>query len=409
MNEREFGGAVRRYLDGFGAYDGRPVLSALAEPIPGRWGRSLLASAGMVLTVALVVGVLLLPRWAAEIRGASAPGTRPPAAAGPPSAAGPPAQPPSLLVSDPVSQGLTRMDWSGRKLGSIAPSVTGILSLPAPDGALILVYGTGGDLSFVSGTSGETVGRASLPGNSLGVMPIWADDSRHVCDTRQTPSGTVVAVLAIDSAAGRIEQRTIPVQGLPVGQPPIVDACSTRTNRIVLSVFTATRPTMIAGTVRVLRLTDGMPLFHWDYPAPAPFANIRVSPDALYLAGSPPGGTRPARTTVVDLSTGDEIAHVEGVGEQFSADDRYLAVSSFTSEVSVGGGTGSLVEWSTGRTVWRGEGQLAILAYQPDGQAVAVQLYSLDAEPPNHDRFLIVRPDGGAITIKQNGVLTPTR
>jgi hypothetical protein len=405
MNEREFGDAVRRHLDGFGAYDARPVLSTLAESSRRPWGRSLLASAGVVVAVAAVVGILLMPRWVAGLRGASEPAMRPPATAGP--TATPQVTQSSLLVSDPVSQGLARMDWSGRMLGSVRPSATGVLSLPSPDGAVILVYGSGGDLSFVSGTSGETIGRVSLAGTSLGVMPIWADDSRHVCDTRQTPSGPAIAVIAIDPTAARVEQRTIPVQGLPPG-PPLVDACSMRTDRLVLSVFTAAGPTTVAGAIQVLRLTDGMAVFHRDYPAPAPFANVRVSPDALYLAGSTPGGTRPARTTVIDLTSGEEIAQLDGVGEQFSADDRYLAISSFTSEVAASGGTSSLVEWRTGRTVWRGEGQLAILGYEPDGQAIAVQLYSLDAQPPNHDRFLIVRPDGGAITIKQNGAIIRT-
>jgi hypothetical protein len=37
-----------------------------------------------------------------------------------------------------------------------------------------------------------------------------------------------------------------------------------------------------------------------------------------------------------------------------------------------------------------------------------VQLSSPDARPPDHDTYLIVRPDGSSVTIKQNGSLTPT-
>src|SRR6266699_5579512 len=112
MNERDFGDAVRRYLDGFGPYDARSVQPALAEPPPRRgWPRSLLASAGACLAVAAVVGILVGPRWAAALRSTTTPAAHPTAAAGTAPATPAASAPPALLVQD---HGWTRLDWSGR-------------------------------------------------------------------------------------------------------------------------------------------------------------------------------------------------------------------------------------------------------------------------------------------------------
>jgi hypothetical protein len=410
MNERDFGTALRRYLDGFGPYDAGPVLGALAEPPRRRrWGRSLLASAAACLAVAAVVGIMLAPRWMAALRGPATPGIRPPATA-PASAARPtatPAAPAALLVEDLPNRGWARLDWTGRKLGSFQPAAHGILTEPSPDGSLLLVYAQGGGLSFLSGTTGQAVGVMTLTGSSIGTMPVWADDSRHVCGVRATSAGQVLAVVDVDPATGRVQQRTVPLPGPPMAGTPAVDACSPRLDRAVLSAFTG-GPTPPAGSITVIRPSDGGQVLRLDYPAPAPFVNVRVSEDTRYLVGSPAGGATRPRSTVVDLTTGQQVAQLDGVGMQFSSDDRFLAVSSFTSEVAVTGGTGSLVEWRTGRMAWQGQGQLAVLGFDPGGQAIAVQLSSRDARPPDHDRYLIVRPDGGAVTIKQNGSLTPT-
>ncbi len=411
MNERDFGTALRRYLDGFGPYDAGPVLGALAEPPRRRrWGRSLLASAAACLAVAAVVGIMLAPRWMAALRGPATPGIRPPATA-PASAARPtatPAAPAALLVEDLPNSGWARLDWTGRKLGSFQPGAHGILTEPSPDGSLLLVVAQGGGLSFLSGVTGQTVGTVTLTGSSVGIMPVWADDGRHVCAVRATSAGQVLAVVDVDPATGRVRQRTVPIPGPPGARPPSVDACSTRADRAVLSSFVASGPTSQSGSVVVIRPSDGGQVLRLDYPAPAPFVNVRVSEDTRYLVGSPAGGATRPRSTVVDLTTGQQVAQLDGVGMQFSSDDRFLAVSSFTSEVAVSGGTGSLVEWRTGRTAWQGQGQLAVLGYDPGGPSIAVQLSSQDARPPDHDRYLIVRPDGGAVTIKQNGSLTPT-
>src|SRR5262249_22466896 len=120
----------------------------------------------------------------------------------------------------------------------------------------------------------------------------------------------------------------------------------------------------------------------------------------LYLVGSLPDGTT---STVFDLVSGREVAHLEGVAEAFTADDRYLAVSSFVSEPGKPGGTGALVEWRTGLAVWQRREQLAILGVEPDADAIAVQLYGTDQQPPEHDVWLIVRADGSTIPLRQNG------
>jgi hypothetical protein len=59
--------------------------------------------------------------------------------------------------------------------------------------------------------------------------------------------------------------------------------------------------------------------------------------------------------------------------------------------------------WRAGRTLWQGPGQLAIFAVQPDGDAIAVQLY-MDAAGKFQDQWLIVRPDGSAISFKSQAM-----
>lgn len=185
-----------------------------------------------------------------------------------------------------------------------------------------------------------------------------------------------------------------------------------RTDRAVLSSFVLSADGSLspAGGFAVIRLSDGRQLLRRDYREPAPFFNVTVSADARYLVGSPQADTSQARSRVLDLTTGREVAQVDGYGLGFSSDDRFLAVSSrrLPATTVPGGTTGRLVDWRTGRTVWQGQGELDVLGYDLASPAIAVQLASSDAPPPDHDRYLIVRPDGISVTIKQDGNITPT-
>jgi hypothetical protein len=393
MHERDLGAELGRLLDGFGPYDGRHT-AAVFERLPARGlsSRAALALIGAGVVAAVVVTALLAPRWLSAGRGASpaaAPTAR--ASASPTATTAPPAL--VLVMPSPVSISV-RVDWSGHRLGPVDPPPGTVLDGPSPDGRLGLATSTTGkSYALFDTTDGHVV--ATLPLDMTGVM--WSDDSRHLCGLA-SPGGQLV-VVTVDPTRGVTGRRSFPVHVAGTGTT-FIRACSAESDRAVLTDFWVVGRAQAAGDVEVLRLSTGATLLHQAFPAPAPFVNVEASPDGLFLAGWPLDGSQ---STVVDLQTGRQVAHVTGVAMAFTADDRYLAVSSFVSEQGRPGGTGRLVDWRTGRTVWQDRGQLAIFAVEPDGDAIAVQLYGSDQEPPNHDVWLIVRPDGTTITLRRNG------
>ena len=399
MHERELRAELGRYLGGFGPYDRRHTAPLFGQLPPRRQPtRTALALVGAGLAAAAVVAALLVPGWLRAARDTVPASTPPARASASPSAA--PAPPPAALVVPVPGQagtGLVRVDWSGHRLGVVSPPPDNILFGASPDGRLGLSVPTRGD--------GERTVFDAVDGHVVGTIPAtvtnlrWADDSRHLCGLQSAQGGPRLVVATIGRTRGDIGLRSLPIHVTGSGTT-FVSACSAVSDRAVLTNFWPVGRNQDAGDVEVLQLSTGATLLHHAFPAPAPFTNVYASPDGLFLVGSPLDATQ---STVVDLLTGQEVAHMNGVALAFSADDRYLAVSSFVSETGRPGGTGRLVEWRTGRTVWQDRGQLAILGVEPNGDAIAVQLYGSDQQPPNHDVWLIVHPDGPAITIRRNG------
>jgi hypothetical protein len=404
MHERELEAELGRFLDGFGPYDRRHTAALFGQlPARGASTPAMLALAGAGLVAAIVVTAVLVPRLLA------APRTIGPAAAPAPhgSASPPPTAPPrpaalvlGVPAAGPAVNRVTpvtwvRVDWSGHRLGAVSPPPGLSLDNPSPDGSLAVTAASGGGMTLLDAAGGHVVGTVA-PGIT-GV--IWADDSRHLCGLASASGGQQLVVVTVDPSRGETGRRSFPTH-VTGSDTTFVSACSAESDRAVLTNFWVVGRTQAAGDVEVLRLSTGATLLHRAFPAPAPFINVFVSRDGLFMVGSLLDDPHSA---VVDLLSGQVVAHLNGVAEAFTADDRYVAVSSFVTESSRPGGTGSLVEWRTGRTVWQDHGQVAILGVEPDGNAIAVQLYGSDQEPPDHDRWLIVRPDGSAIVIRQNG------
>jgi hypothetical protein len=361
--------------------------------------RSLLVVAAAGLIAAAVVATLVVPGL---LRAQPTASPRRPAPASTSSAA----SRPSMLVVP--GAGWVRMDWSGNRLDSFRLPATpnGYLQATAsPDGTMVVAQAFRGGMVLVDARDGHVVAtppRLGQPGVNIAQPAIlWSDDSRHLCALSGTASNLELMVAEADPLKGEGALRIVPVPGVPAAGVTFLNACSSRTDRAVISESQVVGNTKTAVVV-VVRLSDGRVILHHDYPSPAPFVNVNASADGRFLVGF--GDDQPVtKSVVVDLATGDVVAHIDGVGMAFSADDRYLAVSSFSSEASRAGGTGSLIDWRAGRTLWQGPGQLAIFAVQPDGEAIAVQLYTSDAGGL-HDQWLIVRPDGSAISFKNQAM-----
>jgi hypothetical protein len=271
-------------------------------------------------------------------------------------------------------------------------------------GSMVVAQSRLGGMVLVDAGDGHVLGtppRLGQPSGGIGPALVWSDDSRHVCALSGTASHLELMVAEVDPRNGEGAVRGIHVPWVPAAGATLLDACSVRADRAVISESQGIGSTQTAVVV-VIRLSDGRVLLHHGYPAPAPFVNVNASADGRFLVGF--GAEEPAtKSVVVDLATGDVVAHINGVGMAFSADDRYLAVSSLSSQARSSGGNGSLLDWRARHTVWQGPGQLAILAVQPDGEAIAVQLYTSDARGL-HDQWLIVRPDGSAISFKNQAM-----
>lgn len=403
MTAREFNRRLRDYLEGFGAPDGDGALRAVGQR---RYGSAVprATAAIAVLTAVAMVVALTGPRWLPAVLRHTDQGPRT-AYGPPPSPSVEPTSSPSQLVI-PLRTDAGRnavFDWRGRRIGTFTGSPTGSEAF-SPDGSMALATTTDHQTAMFD-ASGRSLGaiQASDPFQGR-----WGTDSRHFCVPGQGPDGLFhLVVYAVDPRAGVTGQRTIAIHDV-AGAAARLAVCSPATMRAVFSSAVPTDRTSASGSfesdITVIDLGTGATILHEHYPPPAPFANLVVSADGLYAAGYAPGGTDPARTTsvVIDLTSGKQVATVQGVVEAFTGDDRYVAVSSFTSELARTGGTSTLVEWRSGRIVWQGAGQMAILGVEP-GHAgrVAVQLYSATQEPPDHDTWVIVSGDGRAVTIKQ--------
>jgi hypothetical protein len=391
VNGREFRARLGAALDGYGPYDRRhtaPLFSALPRR---RRGFSAPAALAAILVVAAAVVVALLPDINQAIR---SPIQQPVSPASTPAPA-PTPEPPALLLG---GSGWVRLDWSGHLLSTLPmPRATYYNLKASPDGSMLLGLAVGGTMVLIDGRDGQTVSTGPRLGDSLNV--VWADDSRHLCAMNSSVSGTELLVADASPVTGLGSPRMIPVPGLAAGSATAVGACSFRTGHAVIT-GSQLKSGQVSVQVVVIQLSGGTVLLHRDYPAPAPFVNSFISSDGRFLVGS--GSSQPVTSSVVvDLSTGDVVASLDGVGLAFSGNDRYLAVSSFTSEAAKPGGTGSLLDWRSGRTVWQGgPGQLAILAVEPGGSAIAVQLYTFDPQSRVQDQWLIVQPDRPAIPIK---------
>jgi hypothetical protein len=401
MNEHEFSAQLRRLLDGFGAYDRRHTAEVFSE-LPRRRARarSLLVVVVSGLIGAAVVATLLLPGLLRVAQTASPQRPIPAHTTTPAPWATP--QPSTLVV--PGSGWVSRLDWSGHRLDSfrLPAGPTAYLQVKgSPDGTMVLEEVVRGGMVLVDARDGHVVGTPAHLGQP-GLNIIWSDDSRHLCAMSGAASNLELVVAPVDRLKGEGALRSIRVPGMPDAGAAVVDACSFNADRAVISEFQGVGSTQ-AGVVVVIRLSDGQVLLHHDYPAPAPFVNVTASADGRFLVGS--GSEQPVtKSVVVDLTTGDVVAHIDGVGMAFSADDRYLAVTSLSSEAGISGGTGSLLDWRAGHTVWQGPGQLTVMGVQPDGEAIAVQLYMVDSVGKMQDQWLIVRPAGSAISFKDQAV-----
>ena len=242
---------------------------------------------------------------------------------------------------------LQASDWTGRVRGTVrrAPG-DGVFPLYAsPDGSSVVVGQT------VYQTNGHKV-PAWQSGQGL---PVWADDSLHMCGlaASATPLGSGPGPQVIQTLAIGHEPTIVGPVGSPgaLTEPEIV-ACSWRTNRLLL-----VQHAQPMGIERywLLGLPSGTPLFDQALSGTGAtqYSQLVPSADARYVAVTV-AQTKPTGPSVVsgairDAATGTVLARLADgvVVRRFSADGQaVLAVDARSSHPSI-------INWHTGKVLWR--------------------------------------------------------
>jgi hypothetical protein len=235
----------------------------------------------------------------------------------------------------------------------------------------------------VLGPNGAVVGRIDP---NAGLLPVWADDSRHFCQMT-TPSyhsfsgGTLAGPAVLTWGAVGSAPRTVATVGeFGANADTTIEACSARSGFVVLAERTASALTQAAKTgldpvtkLVVVSLSDGAVLYQREYAVtsdPLGGTLVTASSDGRYVAEvyTVVRQGPAARVQVRALPQGNVVAmmglnNVQG----FSGDDRIAFV---------GGGdkadTAQLVDWRTGQVLLTELGGPVLIARQPDGSAFMV-------------------------------------
>jgi hypothetical protein len=390
------------------------LLAAQRPPAPEprrQPGIRLMTATSVALGLLLVAGLLWTsPGFRGRLQGTVSRGSAPAAQPGPRVTQSPP---PSAAGADRFAyQGIaTRRiasgpvhwaDWNGAARppewapnGSVGVAVS-------PDGRYVKVPGPSPGAENIVDRSGAVVARSAT------AFDLWADDSRHLCSLDYSADGWPSAIRIGDVVPGRdVTTSIVAFSGLPARSGGFLAGCSPTSDRAVLLPIITTKAGAIGGaSVHVIQLSTGRVVLSLALPAGA--MHPVVSPDQRYVATSSLSGAVGAvgakpTTDVLDLGTGAVVAHLDGTPAGFSGDDQLIAL-----DAGSNAGPASLVEWRTGRTVWRSDPAATVtgpmdMRSLPGGRAVALTVTHPDTTPD----VVLVRSDGTATVIARSAeVLT---
>jgi hypothetical protein len=283
---------------------------------------------------------------------------------------------------------MVAIDWSGNLVGTIYQASG---TQQAPDGSLFFTS----DRGLVDGNGVQISTPSGFRSN-----PTIADDSQSLCDI-------------IDSGGGQLWLVTGPVRGplrraAPLGsagarQGPVIIACSVTTDRAVLADIG------MGGTtaVRVIALTTGRTLYQRSYSGLG--LGVVSSRDGRYLAEQIPtydaqGQPLAFMSVIRRVSDGQVVARIDKLRVlRFSWDGRRVVTGPFFA--GVGLYDAELLDWQTGKVLWRqpgglpGDGPRTIYAMpQPNGPTMAI---AVSSQPHNGDvdQLWLVAADGQATQV----------
>jgi hypothetical protein len=297
--------------------------------------------------------------------------------------------PPWQGPTDP--QRLVAIDWTGTLVGTMyqTPAIQ-----QSPDGSIIATR----DGAYFD-RSGAPVRPAST---SIYYTSLLADDNRSLCEIRPHGASPGEEWVFIGRVAG--PARPIAQAGsMGARSSSAILACSVLSDRVVLGDVGMTG---ITG-VRVLALSSGRLLYHRAYSGPS--TSVISSHDGKYLAeqttnydsqGQPLVGVSLIRRTI----DGQVIAHVSTQRVlRFSWDGMRVV----TTPVFQGQGPIDIevIDWKTGKTVWRvpggsattGGGTVFAMA-QPNGPKIAIAV-ATQAQSGDVNQLWLVAADGQAAQV----------
>jgi hypothetical protein len=278
---------------------------------------------------------------------------------------------------------LVAYDWSGRPVGYglVVPGCMEACRIPAPspDGHALIGVGTAPVVDLL--------------GHRLGPMPpvqFWADDSRHLCGLQPGPPGTLtgdpydprVADYPVGGAGPDWQLSLGPLLVLPGVNMAIT--CSDTTGRAAV-VETSNDS---VSEVLVDDVATGRTLARRTYPSnPArlamlgsPWVQVALSHDDAFIAEDVAGPTLAPtgpRADIRDMLSGRLLASLADTAvAAFSWDGtRVVAGAVPTGPVPTGWEpTVEVIDWRTGRVLWRHRGEITGVVAEPGGSGVAVAL-----------------------------------
>ncbi|HXN03661.1 MAG TPA: Ig-like domain-containing protein [Candidatus Acidoferrum sp.] len=295
--------------------------------------------------------------------------------------------PPWQGPSDP--QRLVAIDWTGTLVGTMyqTPAIQ-----QSPDGSIIATR----DGAYFD-RSGAAV-RSASP--STYFSSLLADDNRSLCEIRPSgasPGEEWVFIGRVDGPARRVAQA-----GLTGARSSFaIMACSVLSDRVVVGEIGMTGIT----DVRVVALSSGRLLYHRAYSGSS--TSVISSHDGKYLAeqastydtqSQPVPGVSLIRRTV----DGQIMARI-GTKRvlRFSWDSMRVVTVPFL--LGQGATDVDLVDWQTGKTLWRvpngsATGAAVFAMAQPSGPSVAVAVAS-QAQGGDVDQLWVVAADGHATQV----------
>jgi hypothetical protein len=285
-------------------------------------------------------------------------------------------------------QRLVAIDWSGKLVGTIYQAFA---TQQSPDGSVFFTS----DRGLVDRTGTQVSTPSGIRSN-----PMIADDSKSLCDVVDIGGGQLW--LMTGPLRGPLHRvASMGVAGAQGG--PVIIACSVANDRAVLA------DVGMGGTtaVRVIALTTGRVLYQRSYAQLG--LNVISSRDGQYLVEQLPtydtqGQPLAAASVIRRTTDGRVMARIDKQRVlRFSWDGKRVVTAPFFP--MLGPNDVELLEWQTGKILWRQPGGSAMngsrTVYampQPNGPSMAI---AVGTQPNNGDvdQLWLVAADGQATQV----------